>query len=202
MDQIAFGRSYSKGNATRRVPGRTLWLGARHEMTRTPMMPSRRHDRAAAAALAVGLTLAATPSAAESGLFTGLSGAWSGGGTLTTSDGQTERLRCRATYAVQAAGDQLQQTLRCASDTYRFDISSNVESNGGGAISGTWNESTRNVRGNLAGRARGGQIQAKVEAAGFSASLAVNTQGERQSVAIRSPGHELESVAVTLNKSK
>jgi hypothetical protein len=48
----------------------------------------------------------------------------------------------------------------------------------------------------------GGQIQAKVEAAGFSASLAVNTQGERQSVAIRSPGHELESVAVTLNKSK
>jgi hypothetical protein len=166
------------------------------------MTSSRRLDQAAAAALAVGLVLAATPSTAESGLFTGFAGAWIGGGTITTSDGQTERLRCRATYAVQGTGDKLQQSLRCASDSYRFDISSNVASDGGGAISGTWNESTRNVTGNLAGHARGGQIQAKVQAAGFSASLALNTQGGRQSVAIQSPGQEVERVAVTLSKAK
>ena len=32
-----------------------------------------------------------------------MAGVWSGGGTVTLDDGSTERIRCRATYAVGAA---------------------------------------------------------------------------------------------------
>jgi hypothetical protein len=76
------------------------------------------------------------------GSFQGLSGHWSGAGTVTMTDGATERIRCKATYAVNATGKAVQQTLRCASDSYRFEISSNVISEGG-SLSGSWAEATR-----------------------------------------------------------
>ena len=79
------------------------------------------------------------------GPFFGLSGSWSGSGTITMSNGAAERIRCRATYAVNGAGRALQQTLRCASDSYRLEISSNVVSEGG-ALSGSWSEATRVCR--------------------------------------------------------
>ena len=71
-----------------------------------------------------------------------MAGNWSGGGTVTLDDGSTERIRCRATYAVGAGGNGLNQTLTCASDSYKFDLASNVIAEGG-ALSGTWSESSR-----------------------------------------------------------
>jgi hypothetical protein len=65
------------------------------------------------------------------GPFLGLSGHWSGAGTVTMTDGATERIRCKAAYAVNATGKAVQQTVRCASDSYRFEISRNVISEGG-----------------------------------------------------------------------
>src|SRR5580693_1333124 len=53
------------------------------------------------------------------GPFLGLSGHWSGAGTVTMTNGATEWIRCKATYAVNATGKAVQQTLRCASDSYR-----------------------------------------------------------------------------------
>jgi hypothetical protein len=46
------------------------------------------------------------------------------------TNGATERIRCKAAYAVNATGKAVQQTLRCASDSYGVDISSNVISEG------------------------------------------------------------------------
>src|SRR6266478_664526 len=37
---------------------------------------------------------------AQSGTFAGLGGSWHGGGTVSLDDGSTERIRCRANYAV------------------------------------------------------------------------------------------------------
>jgi len=74
--------------------------------------------------------------------FVGLSGHWSGAGTIAMTNGATERIRCKATYAVNPAGKAVQQTLRCASDSYRLEISSNVISEGG-SLSGSWAEATR-----------------------------------------------------------
>jgi hypothetical protein len=114
-----------------------------------------------------------------------LAGVWSGGGTVTLDDGSTERIRCRATYAVGGGGTGLNQSLTCASDSYRFNLAGNVVSQGG-ALSGTWSESSRGINGSLEGRGANGNFQLIASAPGFSANLSVTTRGNRQSVVIRS----------------
>jgi hypothetical protein len=63
---------------------------------------------------------------------------------ISMTNGATERIRCKAAYAVNATGKGVQQTLRCASDSYRVDTSSNVISEGG-SLSGSWAEVTRGM---------------------------------------------------------
>ena len=55
--------------------------------------------------------------------FVAMAGTWSGSGVLNTSDGQQERLRCRAAYDVDGAGDQLRLNLTCASMTPEYGTS-------------------------------------------------------------------------------
>ena len=130
-------------------------------------------------------TVSGSASYAQSGPFAGMAGNWSGGGTVTLDDGSTERLRCRATYAVGAGGNGLNQSLTCASDSYKFDLSSNVIAQGS-ALSGTWSESSRGVTGSIEGRAANGHFQVVASAPGFTANLTLTTQGNRQSVVITS----------------
>jgi hypothetical protein len=130
-------------------------------------------------------TLSGSASYAQSGPFAGMAGNWSGGGTVTLDDGSSERLRCRATYAVGAGGSGLNQSLTCASDSYKFDLSSNVIAQGS-ALSGTWSESSRGVNGSIEGRAANGHFQVVASAPGFTANLTLTTQGNRQSVVITS----------------
>jgi hypothetical protein len=133
--------------------------------------------------------------------FAGLAGNWSGGGFIMLASGGRERLRCRSTYTVGEDGARLRQNLRCASDSYRFDVNGSIVSDRG-ALTGTWSEINRNVSGNVSGRVSGSQIEARIEGPGFSASMAINTRGDRQSVTIRSPGHEVTEVSLALTKSK
>ena len=104
------------------------------------------------------LSVSAGHGHARSGPFAGFSGSWSGNGTVALSDGTTERLRCKADHKVKDTGLQLKQNLHCASDSYKFDLSSDVTSQGG-RISGNWSEASRNIFGNLQGMAGGGQIK-------------------------------------------
>jgi hypothetical protein len=156
---------------------------------------SARAIRAAGAAAA--LLLSVSAGHAQSGPFAGFDGAWNGAGTVTMSDGSSERIRCRATYRVQG-GNELAQTLRCASDSYKFDLSSNVTSDGNN-VSGNWSEASRGIFGNLQGRAGGGHIDVFVEAAGFAANIALTTRGNRQSVSINSKG-EIRGVQINMVK--
>jgi hypothetical protein len=134
------------------------------------------------------------------GPFLGLSGHWSGAGTVTMTNGATERIHCKAAYAVNATGKAVQQTLRWASDSYRVEISSNVISEGG-SLSGSWAEATRGVSGNISGRVSGTEIVANVAGAGFTARLDLRTQGERQSVTIRPQGGtDVTAVSIALRK--
>ncbi len=151
-------------------------------------------------AAGVALILLSTAAHAQAGPFSSFSGAWSGSGTVSLSDGSTERIRCKASYKVDGSGTGLQQTLRCASDSYKFDLSSDVTSSQTGALSGTWSEASRNIFGELRGRAGAGQIEVFVEAAGFAANLTVTTRGNKQSVSINSKG-EIRGVSITLVRS-
>jgi hypothetical protein len=130
-------------------------------------------------------SISGSASYAQSGPFAGMAGNWSGGGTVTLDDGSTERIRCRATYAVGDGGAGLNQTLTCASDSYRFNLASNVVAQGG-ALSGTWSESSRGVAGSLEGRGSNGNFQVVASAPGFTANISLTTRGNKQSVVIRS----------------
>ena len=87
-------------------------------------------------------------------------------------------------------------SLRCASDSYKFELASDITSDGSN-ISGSWNETTRGVVGSLSGRATASNIQATANAVGFNASLAIHSSGNSLSVLIRSPGSEISEVSVS-----
>ncbi len=154
---------------------------------------------ATAAAVGTALMLSVSGGLTQSAPFAGFDGSWSGNGTVSLSDGSHESLRCRATYKVDGSGQTLQQTLRCASDSYKFDLSSNVTS-AGDRISGNWSETSRGLNGQLQGTAGGGKIDVFVEAAGFAANLTLTTRGNKQSVQISSKG-DIRGVNITMTKS-
>ena len=161
--------------------------------------------RFAGAFFVVSIALLSSPGSAQragavaSSPFDGLPGNWSGSGTITLSNGSKERIRCRAEYGAPAGQGTLRMALRCASDSYKFDLRSNVTFAGGG-ISGQWTEATRNAAGNVTGSARGEHIEALVDSPGFSARVLVTTRGDRQSVTINGRGQEAAQVAITLNR--
>jgi hypothetical protein len=70
----------------------------------------------------------------------------------------------------------------------------------GSAIAGTWNESTRNINGNIEGRAGGGVVQVIANAPGFSANISLTTRGNKQSVIIRSE-NQFKGASITLTRS-
>lgn len=150
-----------------------------------------------AACVFVGITVAAPSSYAQTGPFKGLEGAWSGTGTVQIADGGSERIRCKATYTVASEGNNLQQVLRCASDSYKFDLSSDV-TNRGGSLTGTWNESSRGINGGIEGRASSGQFDALVTANGFAAELSMVARGGKQTIKINSQNNQFKGVQITL----
>jgi hypothetical protein len=152
-----------------------------------------------AAAMLFAALVPFSASYAQSGPFAGLAGVWSGGGTVTLDDGSSERIRCRATYAVSRNGDGLNQSLTCASDSYRFNLASNVVANGG-SLSGTWSESSRGVNGNLEGRGANGNFQVVASAPGFNANITLTTRGNRQSVVIRAES-QFRGASISLSRS-
>lgn len=150
------------------------------------------------AAAGFGAALLMSAPAFADGPFAGFEGSWSGTGTVALSDGSKERIRCRASYQVAGGGNSLRQTLRCASDSYKFDLSADVASNGD-RISGNWSEASRNINGSLQGTAGGGHIEVFVEAAGFAANISLTTRGNKQSVAISSKG-DIRGVNISMTK--
>jgi hypothetical protein len=136
---------------------------------------------------------------AQSAPFAGLAGYWSGTGSVTLDDGSSERIRCRATYAVSGNGSGLNQTLTCASDSYKFDLKTNVVSEQG-SISGGWSESSRGINGSLSGHASNGNFQVIATAAGFTANITLTTHGNKQSVVIR-PDSQFKGASITLTRS-
>ena len=159
----------------------------------------------AGVAIALLLGLAAGPVNAQSAAaqaaagFRDFEGSWSGSGTLAHEDGRTERLRCGADYV--ARGDVMSQRLRCRSDTTGFDLVNTIR-NEGGRLGGEWVETTRNVRGPIAGRLGRGSMQGSAQGPGFSAGISVAVRGNRQSVAIRAQGGDIAAVNIALVRGR
>jgi len=159
---------------------------------------------AALAALPLGATLVVSggiePGVAQgAGPFAPLAGNWSGTVSFSSS-GSRERLRCRAVYQAPDAGETLALRLRCASDSYNFDLNANLIQLGD-SLTGQWMEITRNITGSLSGRLSGASIQAVASGGVFSANLTLTTRGSKQQVSIRIQGTEVTEAAISLSKS-
>ena len=150
---------------------------------------------------AVLLALLASPSLAQpaEGPFAGLPGSWTGTGTIALSSGAKERIRCRAAYRLDSSSTDLRLEMSCTSDSYKFELQSHITYSDN-AISGSWNETTRGVGGNITGTATGPQIRARAEGPTFTAILAMNTRGSKQSVSIQSPGSEMSNITIDLTR--
>jgi hypothetical protein len=133
--------------------------------------------------------------------FDRLAGQWSGSGTIDMANGAHERIKCRASYDVLDQRN-LQLNIRCASESYNFDLRASATYSGG-TITGNWSESTRLVAGTISGRADGERFQVVARAASFAANITLVTHGGRQSVAIRTqdPQSDIRGVSISLRRS-
>jgi hypothetical protein len=148
--------------------------------------------RAAALAGAILLVLWGSASwqtaAAAGGPFAEFHGAWSGTGTMRSGD-KNERIRCEASYRpIGSAQHEIDLTLKCDSDTYKFNLGGRFQADEGNHVSGQWTEHTRNVGGIVIGNVRGDYFQLHVESSVFTADMVLVTRSRRQSVTINAQG--------------
>lgn len=167
------------------------------------MRSAPRFGRALKVVAIAGLLLAgagAQHARSEPGPFSALNGSWAGGGMIKKSNGASERIRCRSAFETAGAAN-LSLRLRCASDSYNFDLTANVAYQGG-LISGSWQEATRSVVGGISGHSasEGRQVQAVAQAPGVTSNITLTTRGNHQSVLIVTPGAEVPEITVSLEK--
>jgi hypothetical protein len=161
-----------------------------------------RRSRGLATAIAMASTAGlATPVtvAAAAGPFDGLIGIWAGAGTVTYATGTQERLSCRVQYA-QSNPNNLQQALRCASDSYNFQINANFDS-ANGRLTGRWSERFLNVAGSVSGTVNSGRISGDLRGPNFVAQLSVVTRGNRQQVTIQAAIEHIRAVSIEMQKT-
>ena len=148
------------------------------------------------------LTCLASPliAMAQTGPFSAYAGSWTGSGVVTASNGTSERIRCRAQYSVLQNDTDLNQHLRCASDSYHFDVNSVLLADPEGRIRGTWEETTRRASGSVSGQFAAGVVTGHVAGTGFTAEITVTLRGDRQSVRLTPSGADVKLVAVELRR--
>jgi hypothetical protein len=157
----------------------------------------------AAAALSIALSASvaiAQRGSSGAGPLGELAGVWNGGGSIGFADGKRERVRCRANYDVASDGRAMRQALRCASDTFRFNLYGDIRVRADGEIAGSWREGSQSAAGSISGVARSGRIRAMIQGTGFAAEVTVRTDGARQQVSLSSLG-DVRTVSVNLRKS-
>ena len=161
----------------------------------------RAHFGAFAAVVFAGALAFAGPAPAqESGPFSSMAGSWQGGGTIAFRKSPTERIRCRTDNQVGNAGATVRLELRCASDSYKFELQGNMHYQNG-EVRGNWNERTRGAGGQVGGSMKGNQMNVRVDGQTFSALLSLSTLGDKQSISIKAPfGGEMSEVSITLNR--
>ena len=147
------------------------------------------------------LWVSPTPAVAQSGPFAEFAGSWSGSGTLRPENGAAERIRCNATY--RPGGQRaVDLSLRCASDSYNFDLVGQFSADEQNQVSGRWTERSRSTGGTAVGMAQGDRLQLHIESAGFAADVVMVTRNRRQSVDIDSHGAgQIVRAIITLNRS-
>ena len=154
-------------------------------------------------ALVAAVSIPLPPTLAASGPFADFNGSWTGTGTVRTGGNAPERIRCVATYRPRGSSQhEVDLQLRCASDSYNFDLAGQFTADDQNAVTGQWTERSRNTGGTAIGRASGERLDVHVESAGFAADLVLLTRNRRQSITIDSHGGgQVVKASISLSRS-
>jgi len=131
--------------------------------------------------------------------FAAMAGNWSGDGMIALTSDIRERLRCRATHTHTKGSNSLALSIRCASDNYKFELTSNVVERQG-QISGKWSETSYGVSGSINGRVSGNSISAVATGDNFTTDLSVTTNGNQQTVSMTPKATYIISVQIALSR--
>jgi hypothetical protein len=134
--------------------------------------------------------------ARAAGPFERLSGEWAGKGSIELANGSREVLKCKAKY--DGGAETLHIHIRCASDSYNFELSSNAKL-ADGAVTGDWSESPHGAFGSISGTAAGENIRVKAEAGSFTATLNLVTYSNSQTVVIKTASPDAGIKGATIN---
>jgi len=118
---------------------------------------------------------------------------------MTLDGGNTERVKCVATYFSEKGGSELRPNLRCASTNYRIDAVAQLKVSGV-RVSGEWQERTYVTGGEVSGRVKGDGIAVRIVGDQFTASMVVDTGECAQSMDIAPTGMGVRRIAVELKK--
>lgn len=170
-------------------------------------MPSRTLSlpislRALAALLLCALTLAIASGvvrAEDASPFDKLAGRWVGEGRLGVKDGNTELVKCRVTYQIEAGGNELRQSIRCASQGGNIEVVTHV-THADGKLAGTWKELTRDWSGDIEGVVNPFGFKVTVKGANLTANMDIVTRQDKQVIEIQF--HESTLIGLTLILTK
>jgi hypothetical protein len=163
--------------------------------------------RAAALILAVAvgwpLNASAPVLASTTGPFAALAGWWGGGGRLRFKDGKQEQVKCRTTYFVGGEGNDLKQTIRCASGSGKIEVTSAVKHEAG-KLSGTWVETVYNLNGELTGEVtpHGYRVSVKGSDATPYANMDIIVRDKKQIIEIQFFNETLVGLTLLLERGE
>jgi hypothetical protein len=148
--------------------------------------------------LAVAATTVGAAQVGASNPVTNLPGRWSGPGNIVMTNGETEKMRCIATYFVEG-GASVKQNLRCAGQGYKIDAITNLQV-ANGRVSGGWEERTWDTKGSISGDMKDDGFNLTIDGPGFSAAMAVKTTACNQSISITPRGNAVARISMSLGK--
>jgi hypothetical protein len=129
-----------------------------------------------------------------------LTGYWSGNGSIALSNGKTERVKCQVFYKTDGES-QIRQTMRCASADYNINSLAELRLKGN-QVSGTWEEKTYAVKGDVTGRYGSDGFALSIQGANFTAAMNVTLSSCKQSLNVTPQGLEVTRVSITLAKER
>ncbi|MFN3867574.1 MAG: hypothetical protein ACK4MF_00745 [Hyphomicrobiaceae bacterium] len=151
--------------------------------------------------LAPVVVLASTsaPAFGQNPLIESLTGRWSGWGSVTLAGGQTESVKCVATYTVGAAAGVIEQVLRCASASYRVDATARLDLRGE-AVAGSWSERATSSTGAISGRASPAGLHLEIKGEAFTARAVLTATTCNHALAISPEGAAMARIAIKFER--
>lgn len=130
-------------------------------------------------------------------------GRWVGEGKLGFREGKFETVKCRVTYFTAEAANlkpaSLKQYVRCATSGANIDVRS-VITEVGGTLSGTWEETVYNLKGEISGETTAKGFRVKVKSDELSANMDLMLNSDLQVIEIQFHNSILMGLSIILTK--